>query len=207
MSDSPKKQLIAFDFDGTITSKDTLLDFLWHGFGKRRLITELLRLAPSLVLMKLGLVDNGGTKRRLLSRYLTGRKLSCYEKLARKYCAERFDKLVTPQMRELIKKYKEEGAEVAIVTASLSLWVRPFAEALGVDKLIATEAEVDSNGVFTGNFSTPNCHGPQKVERLLAEYPDREAYHLTAYGDSSGDTQMLALADESHRVKNGRLIS
>jgi phosphoserine phosphatase len=36
------------------------------------------------------------------------------------------------------------------------------------------------------------------VNRILALYPDRNTYHLTAYGDSRGDKELLAFADESH---------
>ena len=47
-------------------------------------------------------------------------------------------------------------------------------------------------------FATPNCKGAEKVRRILGLFPDRESYRLTAFGDSRGDREMLAMADEAH---------
>jgi phosphoserine phosphatase len=38
------------------------------------------------------------------------------------------------------------------------------------------------------------------VRRILALHPDRTSYYLTAYGDSQGDREMFAFADESHII-------
>ena len=201
------KRFAAFDFDGTLTRRDTLLDFLGEAFGWGRLAWELLRLSPSLVLMKLKLVDNGGTKRRLLTRYLKGRRAADVEALAERYCEERYDRLMRPDMVTALEAHRAAGDTVVIVTASLRLWVAPFARRLGVDRLIATEAEVDAEGVLTGGFATPNCYGAEKVRRLAEAYPELspatkrpDCPRLEAYGDSGGDTPLLALADSPHRV-------
>ncbi|MCM1336872.1 MAG: HAD-IB family hydrolase [Candidatus Amulumruptor caecigallinarius] len=203
----PERAFAAFDFDGTLTRRDTLLDFLAHAFGRTRLLLELLRIAPSLVLMKLHLVDNGGTKRRLLSRYLRGRRLADVKAMAQRYCDERYGELMRPDTVAALEEHKRAGDTVVIVTASLSLWVEPFARRLGVDRLIATEAEVDAQGVLTGGFATPNCHGPEKVRRLAEAFPELApgrkrpgCPRLEAYGDSAGDRELLALADIPHRV-------
>lgn len=204
---TPCGRFAAFDFDGTLTRRDTLLDFLAHAFGRGRLLMELVRLAPSLVLMKLGLVDNGGTKRRLLTRYLRGRRLDDVMALAERYCAERYDSLMRADTVTALERHKAAGDTVVIVTASLSLWVVPFARRLGVDRLIATEAEVTADGTLTGGFATPNCHGPEKVRRLAEAYPclapgSKRAGcpYLEAYGDSAGDRDLLSLADTPHLV-------
>ena len=64
-------------------------------------------------------------------------------------------------------------------------------------KVLGTQVEV-SDGRLTGRFLSRNCYGQEKVNRILACYPDRESYHLIAYGDSRGDEQLLAFADEAH---------
>jgi phosphoserine phosphatase len=64
-------------------------------------------------------------------------------------------------------------------------------------KVLGTQIEV-ADGSLTGRFLTKNCYGQEKVKRLLEQYPDRREYHLTAYGDSRGDKEMLAFADESY---------
>ena len=52
------EKLAIFDFDGTLTTKDTLLAFIEFTKGKRRLYQELLLLSPELILMKLGFGNN-----------------------------------------------------------------------------------------------------------------------------------------------------
>jgi len=66
-------------------------------------------------------------------------------------------------------------------------------------KVLGTQIEV-IDGRLTGRFLTPNCYGQEKVRRILTLHPDRSAYHLTAYGDSRGDREMLAFADEAHMI-------
>jgi phosphoserine phosphatase len=64
-------------------------------------------------------------------------------------------------------------------------------------KVVGTQIEV-IDGKLTGRFLSKNCYGQEKVNRILSLYPNRQDYHLTAYGDSRGDKEMLAFADESH---------
>jgi phosphoserine phosphatase len=41
-----------------------------------------------------------------------------------------------------------------------------------------------------------NCFGQEKINRLLEEFPDRRSYKLIAYGDSSGDKELIDFADK-----------
>ena len=89
-----------------------------------------------------------------------------------------------------------------IVSASIDNWVKPFFENLSNQNnrsilILGTQIEV-KDGLLTGRFLTKNCYGQEKVNRIMALYPHRENYHLTAYGDSRGDKELLAFADESH---------
>ena len=66
------KKIVVFDFDGTLTTADTLIALLRFARGTGYLIFALLLFSPLLVLMKLHLVDNGRTKERLFSFYFKG---------------------------------------------------------------------------------------------------------------------------------------
>ena len=102
--------------------------------------------------------------------------------------------LLRPETVCLLQQALSEGAEVLVVSASIDNWVQPFCPQVTV---LGTQIEV-INGHLTGRFLTNNCYGQEKVNRLLALYPDRSTYHLIAYGDSRGDQQLLAFADEAH---------
>ena len=97
---------------------------------------------------------------------------------------------------EAIRQVLADGAEVLIVSASIDNWVRPFFKN-HVPMVLGTQIEV-KDGLLTGRFLTKNCYGQEKVNRILALYPNREDYHLTAYGDSRGDKELLAFADKAH---------
>ena len=88
-----------------------------------------------------------------------------------------------------------------IVSASIDNWVQLFFSnpSNPLLKVLGTKIEV-VDGHLTGRFLTPNCYGQEKVRRILALYPDRSEYHLTAFGDSRGDREMLAFADEAHLI-------
>lgn len=61
------KQIYAFDFDGTLTTCDTLLVFIRYAKGTRAFLWGFLRHAHLLVLMKLRLYPNWKAKQRVFS--------------------------------------------------------------------------------------------------------------------------------------------
>ena len=187
------KQVVAFDFDGTLTTRDTLLAFIRYAKGTRAFLWGFLRHAHLLVLMKLGLYPNWKAKQRVFSYFFGGMSLDVFDALCQQFAADNRH-LLRPEGIQAVQQTQADGAEVLIVSASIDNWVQPFFPSV---KVVGTQIEV-ANGRLTGRFLTPNCYGEEKVRRILALYPDRHEYHLTAYGDSRGDKQLLAFADEAH---------
>lgn len=192
-------KIAAFDFDGTLIKKDSLLMFIHFAVGSLRLLQGLLLFSPLMVLMKLGLYDNGRCKERLFSWFFKGMPHSEFEELGRRFVV-RLSSVARPATTEALARYRETGSKIYVVTASIEEWVRPYCETLGVRDVIATQAEVNNNGLLTGRFASPNCYGAEKVRRLLAVEPERDSYRLTAYGDSNGDKEMFLFADEHFKV-------
>jgi HAD superfamily phosphoserine phosphatase-like hydrolase len=96
----------------------------------------------------------------------------------------------------MIKKFKENQAEIIVVTASAENWVAPWCQELGIG-CIATQLEIKDD-LLTGKIKGRNCHGIEKVNRLkevidLSKYTDIEAF-----GDSKGDLPMLKLATRAY---------
>jgi phosphatidylglycerophosphatase C len=90
-----------------------------------------------------------------------------------------------------------------IVTASPETVVAPIARGLGADALLGTRLAFDAGDRITGDFEGENCRGPEKVRRLRAAFGD-DVRLEAAYGDTDGDKEMLALAEEQGmRVFNG----
>ena len=189
------KQLFAFDFDGTLTTRDTLIAFIRYACGTPRFLLGFLLHAPLLVLMKLRLYSNGKAKQRLFSWFFRGMPIETFDALCQSF-ASTHRHLLRPETVRLLQQALSEGSEVLVVSASIDNWVQPFFPTVTV---LGTQIEV-IDGRLTGRFLTPNCYGQEKVRRILALHPVRSSYRLTAYGDSRGDRELLAFADEAHLV-------
>ena len=187
------RKVYAFDFDGTLTTRDTLLEFIRFACGAKAFVLGFLRHAHLLVLMKLKLYPNWKAKQRIFSYFFKGMDLKAFDSICQHF-ADDNRHLLRPKGIQAIEKAKAEGAELLIVSASIDNWVQPFFPQVTV---LGTQIEV-LNGSLTGRFLTKNCYGQEKVNRILALYPDRSSYHLIAYGDSRGDKQLLSFADEAH---------
>lgn len=187
------KRIYAFDFDGTLTSADSLFVFLRYSMGTLRFFSGMLLFLPLMVLAVLGLYDNGKAKERLFGYFFHGMRIDAFNALCQRFVHDNRHILRSAGV-DMIKEVQAGGGEVVIVSASIENWVQPFLPSV---RVVGTQIETE-NGVLTGRFSSPNCHGQEKVRRLLTVYPDRKTYHLTAFGDSGGDRELLRFADEAH---------
>ena len=191
----PKAKLFAFDFDGTLTTRDTLIEFIRYACGTARFLLGFLLYSLLLVLMKLRLYSNGKAKQKVFAHFFKGMTIDKFDTLCQDF-ASTHRHLLRPEVVSQLEQALSEGAEVLIVSASIDNWVQPFFPKV---KVLGTQIEV-IDGRLTGRFLTPNCYGQEKVRRILTLHPDRSAYHLTAYGDSRGDREMLAFADEAQMI-------
>lgn len=193
----PQKRLFAFDFDGTITTRDTLIEFISYACGRRALIGGLIRHMPILIMMKLHMYPNYKAKQRVFSHFFRGMPLTTFNSLCTDFARSNSHLLRKEAIAAIDTALNSPDTHVAIVSASIDNWVSPFFAGRGIT-VIGTQIETDANGILTGRFTTPNCYGAEKVRRLLLIHPDRHSYHLTAFGDSRGDKELLAFADKAY---------
>lgn len=194
-----RRKIVVFDFDGTLTTKDTLLMFIHFAAGSRRFIVGFTIFTPMIILMKLRLFNNHLCKERLFSWFFKGMSHDEFAELGRDFC-NKLKTVSRASTTQALTKHRLYGDTIYVVSASIEEWVRPYCEQLGIKNVLATKVEVNTNGLLTGRFASHNCYGAEKVRRLLAVEPDRDSYHLTAYGDSKGDLEMFAFADEYTKV-------
>lgn len=182
----------AFDFDGTLARRDTLVPFLQLACGRRRVA-----LAAAAAARRTRNRDD--LKLTLLNSLFRGWPEDRYHELGRAYAAS-LPALFRPEMAERIRWHQDEGHAVVIVSASLAAYLCPLADQIGIDAALAVELDCDPGGTLTGAVTGGvNCRGLGKVERLRAwldgRYGAAAEVELWAYGDSSGDEELLALAD------------
>ncbi len=192
----PQGTVHAFDFDGTLTTRDTLIEFIRHARGARGLLLCLLRSSPRLVGMRLGLCQGWKVKEAVFSHCFGGMEVEAFDALCARF-AERRRSLWRAAGLGRVHEVLERGDRVVIVTASVENWVRPFFQGMEGVVVLGTKAEA-RDGRLTGRFLTRNCRGAEKVRRLTELLPLRKEYWLVAYGDSRGDIEMLDFANEGH---------
>ena len=190
------KRVVAFDFDGTYTLHDTLPRFLTHAFGKWRYLWGLLLTLPWIVLFKLHVLRGGQAKERLIGHFVKGMPRERFLQLCAQFKLQQRS-LTRPEAQLAMDRALERGDQVLVVTASLRDWVEPWFSGKDVT-VLGTELEVDDDGLLTGKFATPNCNGAEKWRRITQAVPDVEQRHLTAYGDSGGDSVMLSHANKAY---------
>ncbi|MBO4786006.1 MAG: HAD-IB family hydrolase [Prevotella sp.] len=189
-------EIHAFDFDGTLTRSDSLLGIIRHQRGTSGLMRVLILHAPKLLMMKAGQYPNWKVKQKVFRMCFGGMTLDDFNALCEDYARKQKGILRTDGMQRVDEALRR-GCKVVVISASIDNWVRPFFQGHEGIEIAGTQIEV-VDGKLTGRFLTRNCYGSEKVARLLELYPDRKSYRLVAYGDSRGDRELLAYADEAH---------
>lgn len=191
-----KQNIAFFDFDGTITNKDSLVEFIKFAVGKKRYYTGLIQKSPMLILYKLKIIPNDQAKMRLLDHYFKDLDEKIFKNKASKYSLEHIDSIVKPKALEKIRYHKQNGDKVVIVSASLECWLKPWCDRENLE-LISTKL-LFKDGKFSSNFDGKNCYGKEKELRIKKRFDLNNYNQIYAYGDSSGDKQMLLLAHHPH---------
>ncbi len=195
MSEAVKPIVAAFDFDGTLTRRDTMFPFLLFVVGWSAFIRHSIKLLPTLIGYMLGIVRNNIAKERVFICFLSGMSMAELRHKAEQFAVQKLPALLRIEAMQRLTWHRQQGHRCIVISASLELYVLPWAFNAGFDKVLATQIETLHGEKITGKLSGANCFGIEKVKRLENILGDRESYTLYAYGDSKGDKELLAYAD------------
>jgi phosphatidylglycerophosphatase C len=200
----PSRTIAAFDFDGTITTGDSLKAFVLHTAGGMRYAIAGIRVVPRLIGMAAHVCDRGNAKAAFLCHALGGMPKDALIHAAHAFCQERLPAMIRPEMIERLRAHQALGHDVVLVSASPSLYLRIWARTMNIDTVLSTELDLNERG-FTGRFIGANCWGPEKVRRLQTWWGAHPPAKLFAYGDSRGDKEMAEIANVAWIRGNGDL--
>ena len=189
------KKLYCFDFDGTITKKDTMFSFLKF-YNKRKFYLNFMKHLPFFIMLKLNLAEAERVKKNFVSSILKGEKEKNIQQKAASFFEENYPSILREKALNFIQNIDRNNSECYLVTASLDIWVKPFSEKLNL-KLLSTQAKFE-HGIYIGEFATKNCNGIEKVNRIKEVIKKQSFNKIIAFGDTSGDKEMLVWADEGH---------
>jgi phosphatidylglycerophosphatase C len=189
------RKIAFFDFDGTITTKDTLLEIIKFQKGKAAFYMGFLLNGPWLLAYKLNILPNDQVKQKILTYFFTGTPEKAFQEKCDLFAEKKLPGLIRPAALTEIGRLRALGFDIVVVSASAENWIRKWTRGLSLT-LISTRLEV-KNGLVTGNIEGSNCYGEQKVNRIREKWDLKEFQQIYVYGDSAGDKPMLSLATKS----------
>ncbi len=193
---APKPVIAAFDFDGTITTRDTFVPYLDRAFGWWPVRRALLSLTGEAVRLLLKRRTRDDFKAKLIKRLFTGQALARLREVGHGH-ASAIESLLRPAAIERIVWHRQQGHRLVMVSASLDLYLEPIAERLGFDDLLCTRLSHDRS-LCDGGMEGENCRAAEKIQRLERLLGALDDYVIYAYGDSAGDKELLEAADFPH---------
>lgn len=195
---SERTVLAAFDFDHTLTTRDSVVPFIVAVAGVGGVVKQLAR-SPRAVVIGLMRRDRDRL-RELATRCFAGRPAAEVAEVAAGYIARPLRGRLRDDTVGRLRAHVAAGHRVVIVSASYEEYLDPLAAELGAETVLASRLAV-ADGRCTGELDGPNCRGAEKVRRLEAwlasEGQNRSDVDVWAYGDSKGDRELLAWADHA----------
>ncbi len=189
-------RLALFDFDGTVTEKDSFIEFIKYYKGLRSFYSGIILMSPLLILFRAGVVKNWRVKELVFNFFFRNEKIDFFADRCRRFGITRIPELVKPEAMELIDGHIKSGNRVIIVTATFENILLDWCNAQHLE-LIGTKIEV-KNGLITGKFDGKNCYGSEKVKRLNQYLDISQFSEIYAYGDSKSDNPLMELADHKY---------
>lgn len=184
-----------FDFDNTMTTRDSLVPFLFYVAGPWKTLWKLLLLTPWLLGFLLKISSRQEVKERILTSFFNGISLAELQRLGTTYANYGLDQYVRPAALERLKWHQQNGHRCILISASVDAYLDAWTKRHRFHDLICSELDTDANGIVTGRLKGDNCWGAEKKRRLIELLGPKSQYELYAYGDSRGDHELLDMAD------------
>ncbi len=190
-------EINVFDFDGTITTKDTFALFLRYYVGLFGWAWRIISLVPVFLAYGIKLIDRHAVKKHVINRFFKGQPIAKVEQKAQTFAHTVIPTLIRPGALKELNTRKKDPESLYICSASITPYLRAWGETQNIHNILATELEVE-DGVCTGRIKGWNVWGSGKIRRILAEFSPKSVKINHAYGDTRGDKEMLHAAEVSH---------
>ncbi|MEQ5801237.1 HAD-IB family hydrolase [Halomonas sp. H10-9-1] len=207
-NDTPNARPVAFfDFDGTLTTGDTLMPFLKFVVGTPTYYAKLALVSPVLAAYFAKLLRNDIAKQIVLKQYLAGYHIDDLFERGQRFSDEVIPAMLRPEGMERLRWHQQQGHACVLISASLDLYLSPWARRYGFDALFSSQLATRRDGRASGALQGANCHGATKRVKLMQYLAGRNAQCTFGYGDSTGDDAMLGATDNGYRWNGKRFAA
>lgn len=196
-------KLAIFDVDFTLTKKETLLQFYKFMIKKNpKFLIYIPRAIYSGVFYAFGLHDEKRTK-EIFIRFIRGIKENKMEELVEEFYETNLSKILYKDAISTIKKLKNQGCKIVLISASPEFYLKSFYNIKEVDKVIGSKIFC-KDGSYENEMDGENCKGQEKVKRL-EEYLKEEKIEVDfknsyMYSDSLSDLPLFNLVGNPYLI-------
>ena len=191
------REIVVFDFDGTITTRDTFALFLRYYAGTAMWAVNILILLPVFIAYGIRLIDRNAVKDHVIKRFFKNAPTDHLDQKAEQFAKEVIPGLIRPLAQRALDERKADIESLYICSASIAPYLRVWGKDQGIRHILATEL-AQKDGRYTGEIDGWNIWGEGKTRRIDAEFAPVPVKIKEAFGDSRGDKELLHAADVSH---------
>ncbi|MFM9035370.1 MAG: HAD-IB family hydrolase [Mycobacterium sp.] len=189
-----------FDLDGTLVAGFTGVILTKERFRSRDMgVGDLISMVAAGLNHQFGRMEFEGLINKA-SEVLIGRSLSDLQQIGERLFAEKIEKRIYPEMRDLVQAHLDRGHTVVLTSSALTIQVEPVARYLGIPNTLSNHFEVDVNGVLTGKVLKPILWGPGKANVVQKFAADNDIDLAQSYFYADGDEDVALM----HLVGNPR---
>ena len=191
-----QKNIAFFDFDGTITTKDTMLEFTKYSHGLLKYYSGLFLISPWLIAMKIHIISKKKGKEKFISYFFKNTLVKKFDNDCLSFTENIIPLIIRKNALLEIIKHKVNKSEIVVVSASAENWVAPWCEQNNLS-YICTKLKIE-NQKIVGTILGQNCNGAEKVNRINEKFDTSIYKNIYCYGDSLGDKEMMRLANHQY---------
>lgn len=190
-------RLAVFDLDGTLTRRDSFIEFLWAALSRwpGRSWRLPLLLGP-LLGFALRRLDRGALKGAILHRLFGGLRRAEVDSLSAVFARAIVARSLHREALDVIATHRAAGDRLVLMSASPDLYVPRIADELGFDEASCSAVRWKGE-VLDGRLSGANCRGAEKTRRLRELRDAHAGWPAIAYGNSESDLEHMRLCESS----------
>lgn len=187
--------LALFDFDGTLTVRETMPDFMHAAVAPTRLAIGKVVLAPLVIGYRAGWVSGNRVRAGIVDFGFRGVPETRLQAAGLAFANDVLSGVLRADAMARLQWHRERGDTVAVVSGGLDTYLSHWCAARGVE-VICSRLE-SRDGRMTGRYRGAQCVGEEKARRIRAHYDLSRYERIHAYGDTHEDHAMLGLAHEA----------